>query len=79
MKKYEESINCCNKILRDYPNNGDVLFDKACDLSMLSKVDEALDNLENSINQGIQYKIKAKKSKFFENLKGNTRFQNLIS
>jgi tetratricopeptide (TPR) repeat protein len=86
MKKFEESIVCCNKILKDYPKNGDVLFDKSCSLIMLSKLDEALDNLENSITQGIQYKIKAKKSKFFEKLNDNKfeklndnkRFQNLI-
>ncbi len=69
---------CCNKILKDYPNNGDVLFDKSCNLVMLSRLDEALDNLENSISQGIQYKTKAKKSKFFEKLFDNQRFQNLI-
>ena len=78
MKKFEESIVCCNKILKDYPNNADVQFDKSCNLVMLSRIDEALDNLENSISQGIQYKIKAKKSKFFEKLHDNQRFQNLI-
>ncbi len=78
MKKFEESIVCCNKILKDYPKNGDVLFDKSCNLLMLSKLDEALDNLEISISQGIQYKIKAKNSKFFEKLNDNQRFQSLI-
>jgi hypothetical protein len=78
MKKFEESIVCCNRILKDYPNNGDVLFDKSCNLLMLSKLDEALDNLEISISQGTQYKIKAKKSKFFEKLNDNKRFQSLI-
>jgi len=38
-----------------------------------------LNLLEHAISQGIQYKIKAKKSKSFENLSNNTRFQNLIS
>ena len=46
---------------------------------MLSKLDEALDNLENSITQGIEFKIKAKKSKFFEKLNDIPRFQNLLS
>ena len=79
MKKFEASVVCCDKILKDYPKNGDVLFDKSCNLVMLSKLDEALDNLENSISQGIEYKIKAKKSKFFEKLNDNQRFQSLIS
>jgi hypothetical protein len=46
---------------------------------MLSNYDIALDLLEHAIFQGIQYKVKAKKSKSFENLSTNTRFQNLIS
>ena len=79
MEKFQDSILCCNKILEDYPNNGDVLFDKACNLIMLSQIEEALDNLKNSISQGNQYKIKAKKSKFFENLTNDPRYQSLFS
>ena len=79
LKNFCDSISCCDKILEDYPNNGDVLFDKACNLIMLSQIEKALDNLENSISQGAQYKVKAKKSKFFEELSNNSRFQNLIS
>ncbi|MBT4551136.1 MAG: tetratricopeptide repeat protein, partial [Nitrosopumilus sp.] len=79
MNKFDESIYCCNRILEDYPDNGDVLFDKASNFAMLSNFDDALDLLEHAISQGIQYKIKAKKSKSFENLSGNVRFQNLIS
>ena len=78
-KQFDQSITCCNKILLDYPDNGDVLFDKACSLLMISKIDEALDNLEKSINQGVQYKVKAKTSKFFEDIRENERFKNLIS
>jgi tetratricopeptide (TPR) repeat protein len=79
MEKFDESISCCNSILEDYPDNGDVLFDKASNFAMLSNFDDALNLLEHAISQGIQYKIKAKKSKSFENLSNNTRFQNLIS
>ena len=79
MNKFNESISCCNSILKDYPDNGDVLFDKASNFAMLSNFDGALDLLEHAISQGIQYKIKAKKSKSFENLSDNIRFQNLIN
>ena len=79
MNKFDESISCCNSILEDYPDNGDVLFDKASNYVMLSNYDTALDLLERAISKGIQYKIKAKKSKSFENLSNNIRFQNLIS
>jgi hypothetical protein len=46
---------------------------------MLSNFDNALDLLEHAIFQGIQYKVKAKKSKSFKNLSDNIRFQNLIN
>jgi hypothetical protein len=78
MKKFEDSILCCNSILKDYPDNGDVLFDKSCNFVMLSKIDDALNILEHAISQGIQYKIKAIKSKSFEKLSNNTRFQKLV-
>ena len=79
LEQFEESIFCCNKILEDYPHNGDVLFDKSCNLVMLSRMDDALDMLENAISQGNQYKIKAKKTKSFEKLVDNQKFQNLVS
>ena len=79
MGKFNESISCCDCILTDYPDNGDVLFDKASNFAMLSNFDDALNSLEHSISQGIQYKIKAKNSKSFKNLSNNIRFQNLIS
>ena len=78
MENFDESILCCNHILNDYPNNGDVLFDKSCNFVMLTKYDEALDLLEHAISQGIQYKIKAKKSKIFKKLLDNPRFKKLI-
>ncbi|MDH3834990.1 MAG: hypothetical protein OES34_12645, partial [Nitrosopumilus sp.] len=62
-----------------YPDNGDVLFDKSCNLVMLSNFDKALDLLECAISQGIQYKIKAKKSKSFKKLSDNYKFQELVS
>ena len=44
----------------DYPNNGDVLFDKASNFAMLSNFDTALDLLEHAISQGINTKLKQK-------------------
>jgi tetratricopeptide (TPR) repeat protein len=78
MNNFDESILCCNQILNDYPDNGDVLFDKSCNFAMLSKYDEALKLLEHAISQGIQYKIKAKKSKSFEKLFVDPRFKKLV-
>ena len=79
MGNFDESISCCNEILDDYPDNGDVLFDKSCSFVMLSKINESLNLLERAISHGTQYKIKAKKSKSFEKLLEDPRFQNLVS
>ena len=78
LNKFEESLVCCNTILDDYPNNGDVLYDKSCNLVMLLRIDEGLDCLERAIQQGIQFKVKAKKSKTFETLSNNQIFQQLV-
>ena len=78
MGNYDESVECCDKILDDYPDNADVLFDKSCSFVMISKNKEALDLLERTISQGVQYKIKAKKSKIFEKLSDDARFKKLI-
>ena len=78
LKKFNESIICCDRILENYPNNGDVLYDKSCNLVMLSEIDEGLDTLEKAIVQGIQYKIKAKKSSSFVKLMNDKRFQQMI-
>ena len=50
MKRYEESIKICDKILQSYPNNGDVLFDKATNLALLGRDDECLESLNLLIN-----------------------------
>ncbi len=79
MTKFDESILCCNSILNDYPNNGDVLFDKSCNLVMLSKIDDAVNLLERAIIQGTQFKVKAKKSESFKKLLDDSKFKKLVS
>jgi len=65
--------------LKDHPDNGDVLFDKSCNLAMLSKVDDAVNLLERAIIQGTQFKVKAKKSKSFKKLLDDSKFKKLVS
>jgi len=77
LERFDDAIICCNKILNDYPNNGDVLFDKSCNFAMLLKFDESLNILERAISQEIKFKSKAKKSKSFEQLFENPKFQKL--
>ena len=46
---------------------------------MLLKIDDALVLLERAIIQGTQYKVKAKKSKSFEKILDDSKFQKLVS
>ena len=84
--KLKEAIEYYDKILKENPKHISSLNNKGYALSKLKDFDdamkcydEALDNLEHAILQGTQYKVKAKKSKLFEKLSGNSRFQKLIS
>ena len=79
MGMFEESISCCDMILDDYPENADVLFDKSCSLAMLFQNDESFNFLERAISHGMKYKSKAKKSKSFEKLLSEPKFQNLLT
>ena len=83
MGRFAESVSCCDRILEDYPDNADVLFDKSCGLAMLSRGGEALDLLERAVSseggRGAPFRAKAKRSGFFKGLHGDARFQGLVS
>jgi tetratricopeptide (TPR) repeat protein len=78
LTNYKESLKICNVILETYPNNADVLFDKATNLIMLNKTSECLDSLNSAINTSKKFKIKAKKNILFKLLENNQRFAKLI-
>ena len=69
----------CNKILLFYPNNGDVLFDKVCNLISLDRNEECLKSLNEVIKITNKFKLKAKKNKIFKKLEKNQNFINLMS
>ena len=79
LKKYEQSLKICDKILLLYPNNGDVLFDKACNLVSLDRNEECLFSLTAAIKISNKFKLKAKKNKLFKKLEKNHVFMNLTT
>ncbi len=79
MQNFAESITCCDSILVNYPDNGDILFDKSCSLVMMSNFEDRLEQLKHVISQNVKFKIKAKKSKSFEKLSNNKYFQKFVS
>ena len=79
LKKYERSLKICDKILSLYPNNGDVLFEKACNLLSLDRNEECLKSLNEAIKISNEFKLKAKKNNLFKKLEKNHLFINLMT
>ena len=78
LKKFEKSLSICHKILNVYPNNGDVLFDKAENLICLGKTSECLESLKASIVISSEFKIKAKNNTSFDVLGKNHQFLEIV-
>ena len=79
LKNFDDSILCCNRILDDYPDNADVLYDKSCSLAMRGELEQSLEILSLAISNNSKFKNKAKSSTCFEILKNNHLFEKLIS
>ena len=75
---FDESIKICNQILNVYPNNGDVLFDKACNLASLKKTNDCLKSLNLAIQISNEFKVKAINNTTFQSLQNNQDFLQLI-
>ena len=78
MKKFKESINICDKLLELYPNNGDVLFDKACNYAAIGEKTSCILNLKLAIDVSSKFKINAKKNNVFESLRNDGKFLELV-
>ena len=76
---FSGSLDCCNKILCDYPSNGDILFDKSCCLAKLDRPIESLIALEQSITISKKFQAKAKTNNSFESLCNNDKFVRLVN
>ena len=94
MGRYDESVLCCDEILRDYPANLDLLFDRSCGLAMGSRFGEAVETLEAAVEAAATsamvatdrsatavaaLRAKIARSKHLECLRQNPRFQRLVA
>ena len=71
-------MKVCDRILRMYPNNTDILFEKASNLLYLGKNNECLEFLNSVTNMSNKFKIKIRNSKLFEQLQKNENFVKLL-
>ena len=78
LKEFDESLKICDKILTLYPNNGDVLFDKAINLALLDKNEGSIESLDAAIKISNKFKVKAKNNKSFKKLGKNQNFKKLV-
>ena len=78
LKKYQESLQICDEILYLYPNNPDVLFDKALNLALLGKNEDSIKSLNSAIVISKKFRIKAKNNKSFHALQKEPNFLKLV-
>ena len=78
LKKYQESLQICDEILYLYPNNPDVLFDKALNLALLGKNEDSIKSLNSAIAISKKFRIKAKNNKSFHALQKEPNFLKLV-
>jgi tetratricopeptide (TPR) repeat protein len=79
MEKFEDSILCCNSILKDYPDNGDVLFDKSRVLAKLEYFDDSINTLKHAISVNRKFQLKAKSDESFTQLRKNEKFLEIVT
>jgi len=72
--KYEDAISCYDKVLKIQSKNVTAIYNKSLANARLGRIDESLSCLHEAIQLDPQYKIEAKRSSVFKNMKTNKRF-----
>ena len=77
-KNYAKALDCAEKALDSDPTYGMAWYNKACYLSMLNQVPDAIDSLKRSIEIDVKNARKAVKDKDFVNVRAEEGFKNII-
>jgi len=75
----EKAISICSEILAMEPEAGFAYFNRACFESRLGKLDESLADLGKAIELDPMFSQKALDEEDFQNLRGDPRFEQLVS
>ena len=79
LNRFLESNVICKKLLNVYPENGDVLFDMACNFLNMNDNENFLLSLQKAVNIIPSLKIKSKNNKEFEAFHNNEKFLKIVS
>jgi tetratricopeptide (TPR) repeat protein len=77
--RYEEAIASYDQAIKINSNDADAYYNKACCYGLQNNVELAIENLQRAINLDVEYQDMAKTDKDFEQIRGDERFQSLLS
>jgi tetratricopeptide (TPR) repeat protein len=77
--RYEEAIASYDQALEINSNSANTYYNKACCYGLQNNVELAIENLQRAINLDVKYQDMAKTDQDFEQIRGDERFQSLLS
>ena len=77
--RFEEEIASYDHAIKINSNYANAYYNKACCYGLQNNVELAIENLQRAINLDVEYQDMAKTDKDFEQIRGDERFQSLLS
>ncbi|TRU22888.1 MAG: tetratricopeptide repeat protein [Microcystis aeruginosa Ma_SC_T_19800800_S464] len=79
MGRYKDALESCDRAIKINPNYANAYYNKAVCYGLQNNVELAIENLQRAINFDVEYQDMAKTDKDFEQIRGDERFQSLLS
>ena len=77
--RFEQAIASYDQAIKINSNYANAYYNKACCYGLQNNVELAIENLQRAINLDVKYQDLAKTDKDFEQIRGDERFQSLLS
>jgi tetratricopeptide (TPR) repeat protein len=77
--RFEEAIASYDQSIKINSNYANAYYNKACCYGLQNNVELAIENLQRAINLDVKYQDMAKTDQYFEQIRGDERFQSLLS
>ncbi|WP_228020794.1 tetratricopeptide repeat protein [Microcystis sp. LEGE 08355] len=79
MGRYKDALESCDRAIKINSNDANAYYNKACCYGLQNNVELAIENLQRAISLDVEYQDMAKTDKDFEQIRGDERFQSLLS
>lgn len=79
IREFHWGLSLCNRVLELDPSNAHALYQRACAYACLGSEELAIDDLEKAVTDSASLRELAAEEKDFESLRGNERFESLIT